>query len=278
MKVYLDRNIFGDIKQLKDSAESAGRVAALHNAVNEKRITILLSTTILEETLPVLKHSHNTLKQELEVIFGLVEKHRMIKVPGSLLKEAVQSYAFDRRLPDMLTRTPRILEDFLSRGKVSPALKEFVEAVVAQGSEFADDFTQTFSEVRRVGEERNVGTPDDFQEFWRAATPVIVEGLAEQHGVYERCAERGMEGLLEVKTVRLYATYYAAWVFAKWFGEQGVPGKVKPSERGDFFHSVQSAAADVFVTRDARLARWLKLIPVENFEVISLDQLLERLA
>ena len=213
------------------------------------------------------------------MIFGLVEKRRMIKPPAYLLKEAVHSYAFDRRLPDTLTRTPRILEDFLIRGKVSPTLREVVEAVVTQGSKFADDFTQTFSEARRVGEERNVGTPDDFEEFWSGvAAPVIVQGLAEQHGVYDRCAERGLEGLLEVKTVRLYATYYAAWVFAKWFGEQGVPGKVKSSERGDFFHSVQSAAADVFVTRDARLARWLKLIPVENFEVISLDQLIERLA
>lgn len=87
----------------------------------------------------------------------------------------------------------------------------------------------------------------------------------------------GMEELLEVRTIRLYATYYAAWAFSKWFGEQGVPGRVKPSERGDFFHSVQAAAADVFVTRDARLARWLKQIRVEGFEVLEFEELIQRL-
>jgi len=278
MKVYFDRNIFGDIKQLKNATKSADSITVLQNAVSDRRITILLSATVLEETLPTLNYSPNTLKQELEVIFSLVEKRRMIKPPATLLREAVQSYAYSRRLPDMLTRTPQILEGFLVKGKISPKLKELVEAIVAQGSEFTDNFTRTFSKVRCVGEERNVGTPGDFQELWGAITPEIIKGLTKQHGVYDKCLERGIEGLLEVKTIRLYATYYTAWVFSKWFGEQGAPGSVKRSERGDFFHSVQAAAADVFVTRDSRLARWLKQIRIENFEIIDFDQLLERLS
>lgn len=210
MKVYLDRNIFGDIKQLRSTPDSADSITVLQRAIEEKRITILLSTTVIEKTLPALNHSPNTLEQELEVIFGLVQKRRMIKAPANLLSEAVQSYASARSIPDMLTRTPRILEDFLVKGKVSQKLKQFVKAIVAQGSEFTNNFTETFSEARRVGEERNVGTPEDFQEFWNAITPAIIEALAKRHCVYDKCLERGLEGLLEVKIIRLYATYYAA--------------------------------------------------------------------
>ena len=277
MKAYFDRNIFGDLKATEDGGESAEKFSALRAAVNEKRLTVLLSTTVLEETLPALNLSPSILRQDLQVIFGLVQKRRMIKSAGDLLTEAVQSYAYDRRLPDMLTRTPRFLEDFLVKGRVSRALREFVDAVIAQGSEFTANFTETFLEARRVGEERNVGTPEDFGELWNVVAPAIAENWAKHCGLYERCVERGMEGLLEARAVRLYAIYYTALIHSKWFGEQGTPGKVIASEKGDFHHSVQAAAADVFVTRDRRLTRWLRKIPVESFEVLNLDELLERL-
>ena len=71
--------------------------------------------------------------------------------------------------------------------------------------------------------------------------------------------------------------YYAAFVYSKQFGEQGTPGKVKASEKGDFFHSVQAAAADTFVTHDSRLARWLQQVQVDKFEILDLNQLMKRL-
>lgn len=262
---------------MEDGGESAEKLSALRAAINEKTLTVLLSTTVLEETLPALNLSPGILRQDLKVIFGLVQKRRMIKSSGDLLTEAVQSYAFDRRLPDMLTRTPRFLEDFLVKGRVSRELRGFVDAVVAQGGEFTANFTDTFREARRVGEERNVGTPEDFEELWNVVAPAIAEDWAKHCGLYGRCVKRGMEGLLEVRAIRLYAIYYTAWIHSKWFGEQGKPGKVVASEKGDFFHSVQAAAADVFVTRDRRLARWLGKIPVGNFEILSLDELLGRI-
>lgn len=277
MKVYFDRNIFDDIKKLKDVHESATDIAVLRSAVDEGRLTVLLSTTVLEETLPALNLSYHLLKQELEVIFSLVQKRRMIKSPAVLLREAVQSYAFARKPPEMLTRTPPVLENFLTKGKAATRLKEFLEATVAQNTEFAEGFDEIFEKVRQLGEEQNIGRPD-FKELWNDTALGRAEDLAKQHHVYDRCVERGIEGLLEVKAIRLYVIYYVAWVFSKWFGEQGIPGKVKPSERGDFFHAVQAAAADIFVTRDGRLARWLKQISVVDLDIINLKQLIERLS
>src|SRR5690348_16812199 len=125
MKVYFDRNIFDYIKRMKDASQSMPDIDNLYQAVCEGKLTILLSTTLLEETLPLLKHSRSTLKGELENIFGLVEKRRMIKPAEDLLREAVQSYAFKRKIPDRFTKTPRILNDFLTKGKVAREVEEF---------------------------------------------------------------------------------------------------------------------------------------------------------
>lgn len=162
-------------------------------------------------------------------------------------------------IADCRTRLPpRFLEDFIAKGRASQNLTEFAEKLIAQRSQFTDEFADAYFKARAAGQERSIGTPDDFSEFCNGVTPAILDGLCHHHGVYAGCVSRGIEGLLGVRTIRLYVTYYAAWAISKWFGEQGVPGKVKASERGDFFHSVQAAAADVFVTNDNRLARWLK--------------------
>ena len=278
MKAYFDRNVFGEIKQLTDASETHPDIATLRRAVDDDRLSVLLSTTVLEETVPAARRSTETLKKEFEVIFGLVENRRMIKTADDLLREALQSYGLNRSQPDMFTRTPRFVTNFLKTGKLSGELMEFIKAVASQTGSFAERLNDSFSEAKRIGEERQIGRPDNLAQFWSDMAPAIASWRAEQHGVQKQCANRGIEGLLENRTVRLYTIYYSAWVFAKWFGEQGTPGKVKTSERGDFFHAVQASAADVLVTNDARFSRWLREIPVQDFDVMSLKQLTERLS
>lgn len=162
----------------------------LQRAVSRKEIQILLSTTILEETLPALNCSAETLKQELGLIRGLVDLRRMIKTPASLLREAVESYAFDRKLPDMLTRTPRLLEDFIGKGRISQQLRDYLDGFISQSKTFANDLTEAFDGARQAGVERNVGTPEDFPEFCNGFTPAILEGLCENYGMSTKCADR----------------------------------------------------------------------------------------
>jgi hypothetical protein len=278
VKIYLDRNIFADVKRFRSHPRSEEVHSLLRNAVEQKRIRILLSTTILEETLPALKHSASTLREDVEVIRSLVCSDRMIKPPGELLREAVQSYALNRQLPDMLTRTPRLLRDLIKTGRVSTRVEEYLQGAIAHKDKFAHELSDAFEQARNVGQERNVGSPEDFLEFYNGLRPTMLEGVCRNYGVYDACLHRDIDGLLEIKTIQLYVLYYAAWAHAKWFGEQGAPGKVKASERGDFFHSVQAAACDVFVTGDAKLARWLKLIAIPDFEILTLQQLLDRLS
>jgi len=277
MKVYFDRNVFDYIKRIKDASNSTPAIDNLYQAVRDGKITILLSTTLLEETLPFLKLSKNALKEELENVFSLVEKRRMIKPAEDLLREAVQSYAFGRKIPDRLTKTPRILIAFLMKGKVTHELEEFIKGTLSRKDNFLESFTDAFEEARRLGEERNIGRPDNFQEFWNGMATSIAESLAIRYELHKRCVERGIEGMIENRTIKLYSVYYAAWVFSKWFGEQGEPGQVKASDGGDFFHAVQASAADVFVTNDKKLSRWLKQVSIEGFEIMNIAQFLEQL-
>jgi hypothetical protein len=183
MKAYFDRNIFGDIKNLKEASESSDDIITLQDAVQNGKLTVLLSTTVLEETLPALKHSTDTLRRELEVIFSLLQKRRIIKTADELLREVVQSYAFGRRVPDMFTRTPKPLSDFLIKGKVTRNLQQFIEAIISRNDRFAENFTKTFEKVRQAGEQRNIDRPDDFQVFWQRLAPAIATWRAKQHGV-----------------------------------------------------------------------------------------------
>lgn len=276
-KVYFDRNIFADIKRREGTLELANDIEVLKKAVADDKIKILWSTTLLEETIPAIKNSPATLRHDLKIITDIVDKHRMIKQPGVLLREAIQSYAFERRSPDMLFKTPPVLNKFLINGKVTGNLEKFFQAVITQSEEFERNLANAFSELKRIKEERRIDRPEDFQEFWRGISLEMVGWEAENYKLYDRCVKRGIKGLAEIKIIKLYTIYYASWAYSKWFGEQGIPGKVKASELGDFFHSVQAAAANVFVTHDSRLARWLKQIPIEEFEVISFSRFIEQL-
>lgn len=277
MKVYFDRNIFGDITESVKNFGTNDDIAVLQSAVDKGKLTILLSTTVLQETFPLLSHSTNTFRDELKEIFRLVKKRRMIKPADNILREAVESYAYNRKLPDMQTKTPRFLEDFLNNGKNSPSLSELMDVALSERENFINDFNQRFAEARKSIEERNVGSPANFKDYWQSIANYPATELAKRYDLVGKCEERGIEGLLNVKPIRLYSIYYAYWTFSKLFGEQKVAGKVKSGERGDFFHSVQAAAADIFVTNDERLKRWLNEIPVDNFRIIDFKQLIENI-
>lgn len=275
MKIYFDRNVWGNLRDFANSPERADIITRLQERIATKRFEVVLSTTVLEETLPLLGHSEARFLEEIRLIFSVVGVRQIIKSPDELLSEAVQSYAFDRRLPAMFTRTPAILRRFVANGKSRKEVFEWSKAAVDLANGFPKKLDPAFDEVKRFIEEHGIQAPGSLEEFWTRMGPSFAEWLCDRFGVLERCKDRGIDGLLKNKTVRLYTVYYAALVRAKLFGEQGTPGKVRPGESGDFFHSVQASAADVFVTEDARLRRWLEEVPIEGLLVIGLRQFID---
>ena len=74
-----------------------------------------------------------------------------------------------------------------------------------------------------------------------------------------------------VKSVRLYVAWAASFTYAMHFDDH----VVCPSDSRDHQHSILASAADVFVTHDRKLRKWLKRIPNLPIEVTTLLGLLK---
>lgn len=277
MLVYFDTNVFRDLKgSVGRTHNSADLLPAVQNEIDEEKFSLVLGTTVLEETLPALTNSPRALQEDLQMMFRLLDHRRMVKPAEILLREAVQSYGYDRRRPDMFTKAPPLLTKFLRSGKVTREFSLWAKEAAELHARFPRRMNPAFEKTRSIGEERRIGRPRSFSEFWDAHATARAEDLCEHYDVHKRCMERGLDGLLENRTVRLYVIYYLSFIYSKWFGEQREPGQVRDSESGDFFHAVQASSADVFVTGDKRLRSWLTRVPVEGWEVLSLNQFVER--
>ncbi len=109
-----------------------------------------------------------------------------------------------------------------------------------------------------------------FEEFWNDA-PLWAEAFADHFGFGDVCRERGLEGLLEVRTVRLCVGAAKSIVYSQ-------VAKGRQPDLGDWhdvWHAIMASVADVFVTQDKRLAEVLARVPGNDCRVItSLDELL----
>lgn len=85
---------------------------------------------------------------------------------------------------------------------------------------------------------------------------------------------RGFPELLDLKTIRLGVVVPLALAHAKIFGER----EVEEAHFGDLHHVVTATPADVFVAHDRPLKELLHRAQVPELEVLTLPQLLRRLA
>lgn len=265
MNVYFDRNIFSTVRK-QSALTNNNMLRIMETAVKENKINILFSHTLIEETLPTIAVSKTNLREELDIISKLVNTRKIVKYPKLLLTESVESYAYGKTIPKWVLETENEIQEFLETGKASFDLDAFLSTVNDDKEQFTNDLERAFTSLR------NTYKMISFDELWKQLGLDTLKWLAERQNLLEMCEERGIEGLLEIKPLRLYAIYYVNLVYSKLFGEQGNPGKIISSERGDFFHAVQSSVADVFVTEDRKLNRWLQRIPVNNYEVKTLEE------
>jgi hypothetical protein len=120
----------------------------------------------------------------------------------------------------------------------------------------------------RTAKERQALT---FEAFWERAAIDWAGALADRVGLGAECRARGLEGLLQVRAVRLAVGAGTSLVFS-----QVVEGREPQRTDGyDQLHAVMGSVANVFVTRDERLAGLLRRVPVDSFLVVtSLPELL----
>jgi hypothetical protein len=274
--VYFDTNVYDHIDKGYVAAED---VAALQAALRQGEITAHLSFADVEELLGQWDTDRPAAVRKLRVARELVGFDGLLKSPSDLLTEAIQAYAVGAPAPS--PTLPRHGRRYLAAwlGKVaegSTAFNSQVSGIVADVRESKKGFLSGMAEAGDQASAELGGSDawqeakrwaPTFDEFWAKAALEWVEAIAEHRfGLGQACRERGMNGLLQVRAVRLAVGVALSLVFS-----QVVEGCAPAHGDGyDMWHAVLGSAADRFVTCDQRFAGHLARIPgVDGFRVFA---------
>ena len=115
-----------------------------------------------------------------------------------------------------------------------------------------------------------------FEQYWREAAIRAAEDAAQRVGVLDECRARGIEGLLEIPSVRMAVGSALSLIFAQ-AREKSAQAPRRQDSR-DLQHAVMAASsATVFVTDDGKLLRTVKRVPMPRFDVVDLPEFLAQL-
>jgi hypothetical protein len=161
------------------------------------------------------------------------------------------------------------------------------ELLESDGEELNDDFAEALDEAKREREEFAAGIRESlaqfgerfaqpaaasaFEEYFRHNALEAATALAERAGVGEQCKRRGLHALFAVKSVRMWAGATLSLARA-----QSLEGRSPSAEDlAEVLHAVTgAAAADTFVTADARALPWLSRVAIYGLQTMDLTSFL----
>jgi hypothetical protein len=258
--LYFDRNVFHHIRARSGITDDDART--LKNAVAAGRIAILLSVTLIEETLPVLKASPETAEAEKQLVIDLTDPKKVIKPHAELLRDDVVAYAKGEARPSpFTTEFPGFLQFLTPRRADLPGLLGVVRDTQKQKLETQANFRRAKDSDSQYFKTRHKGPRPSFREYLDRHSLEMAKKLAGRFAVSHECRNRGFDGLLQIRSVKLYIGSGLSHAYAQIF-EGRAP---KPGDSRDLHHAVLASAADSFVTQDTEFARILNRLQVEDF-------------
>ncbi len=270
--LYFDRNVFHHIRDKKDVTD--GDIQVLKEAIACGRITIFRSLTLIEETLPVLKSSVGIAKVEKQLLVDLTESKKVIKPPEELLRDDVLAYAKGQEMPSPFTLEFPDLEELLTPAMADLTdLLNVVNDTQAQKLYMQAEFKVAKNHDGEYFKTQQKGSKPSFKKYFDSHASEMVRDLADQLGILDACKNRGLGGMLEIKSVSLYVGVGLSYSYAQIF-EGRAP---HAGDSRDLHHSVIASAVDTFVTHDPKLRALLSRVQVKNFEAVDLQTLLQEL-
>ena len=271
--VYFDTNVFDHIH--KQIGVTEADLLAPRAAVKTGKIAILSSILNFEETLSILESSPSLSVTVLQLILELTDGQKLIKPPELLLPDAIRGYAKGETLSSPFLVNPGIQSNIKALVTSTQQNMNKLLTVVRETQKQKEDFRtamktaqdQAAPYVRRIK-----GQQPHFSDYWAKCAPKLAESLAERAGVLNACKEQGIEGLLEIRSVRLCVGANLSLIYAQDF-EGRTP---KMGDSRDLQHALLASAAEIFVTHDKQFARVLARIPITGFQVLDLHTLLQQ--
>src|SRR5262245_6522924 len=280
--IYFDTNVFSDICRKRNEVTVANELA-LRDAVTKGKISIVLSILNLEEKLCAFNNEPDLTLAELQFIQDLADWHKIVKPYHQLLADDIYSYAsgggasyhfitdadFASKIRSFFNRSKQDMAEYLGQDT-------WLEEIEEQKREYQKGMTEALEKARSDWPylRKRRGPPPSFHEYWRGGAAESFAGyLAERLGMLDACRRRGVQGLLEVKSVRVYVGASLSLVYAQMFEGRQPDARQAEGDAWDLRHALSASAADIFVTHDKAFADRMKRVPIDDFEVMNFHKL-----
>jgi hypothetical protein len=274
MIAYLDTNLFDHL--YKKIGCTAADIADLRKAVYGRGLSIPLGIHVLEELLLNQRASPQELVARVKLTLSIASIRRMVKPCDQLIADDIRSYA-------AAGEADRPLVNVQIQNAITQGIAELIES---DGEEFSEEIADALQDTKRRKERfvngMNVALHEiasltgptsadmDFTEYFERSASGAAELLANRVGVLHACRDRGIAGLLDIRSVRALVGSALSFIYG-----QTLAGALPSADPIDFVHLPSAAAtAEVFVTNDSHLRETVERIPFENLRLMSLAEFL----
>lgn len=292
LTVYLDKNVLSHILTVQrtgvDTNEvTPGDVKTLKEAVTGGGIRNLMSVIQIQEAAYALNApSAEVAQEELRLIRELLYQEQVIKFPKDLLCEDILSYAKGDGPTSPLMQNNLDLDGLFSPDGDIDERKQALADTAKQATEFSQTATAANENDRQIIVSDFGNAQPKFEDFYQERINLRLKELvqsAEKHigeaGLLAACEKRGIEGMLEFRTLAIAQGANLSYQYARVFGELSEKERKRKGDPPDLIHALLSSAADVLVTHDRDFAFWFDRVPHRGVEVLDhLHKLLDRIA
>lgn len=210
----------------------------------------------------------------------------MIKFPRDLLIDDVISYARYEETSSSLMSNPLDLDELFSAAGDVEERKKVLDDTNAHNANFLTVTTNAKANDRAYVMKEFGDKQPTFQDFYNKkiverilGTVQRVEEETKQDWVLTACQERGVEAMLNIKSVALAEGASLSYQYARIFDEMSEKKRKRLGDPGDLNHALLASAADVLVTHDADFAAWIDRIPNKGVEVLGhVQKLVEQIS
>jgi hypothetical protein len=275
MIAYLDTNVFDHL--YKKIGCTSADIAELRRAIYGRGLSMPIGIHVLEEILLNRRASPQELVARVKLTLSLASIRRMVKPCDQLIADDIRSYAATGQ-PD------RPLVSAQIQNAITQGIAELIES---DGEELSEEIAEALEETRqrkerfvqsmRVSRQQiaplieALPTRIGFEDFLNLAATQVAERFAQRADVLEACRERGLAGLLEIKSVRATVGTALSFVYGQTF-EDWAPAS---GDSIDFLHVPSAAAtAEVFITNDRRLREAVERVALDGLRVMNLAEFL----
>jgi hypothetical protein len=275
MIAYFDTNIFDHLEQRNGVTE--WDLYRIGRAIKLGYLRIVLSFLNIEETLFIVQSQPERADARVRLILELCDKHLVAIGQEEIMNNDIRAYAHGTpRVSPFMPLDPWIEFNVRSIAKPSGNVVQELEGILLDTRQAKNAFLDFLIKGRAqvIPAADSIGAKGyPFENYWTNNAGWLAEGLAKRARAQAKVSQRGVDGLLKVKSVALAVGANLSLIYSHHF-ENRTPA---PGDSRDILHAVVASTAEAFVTNDGRLETALARIPIDGFRVMSLQAFLKGL-